>query len=99
MHILSYKGHASVTDLLVCGGDVNLLDEDMKSPLWYAVSNGKQEVVKVLLRFPRLKIHCGITPAHVNDACPVVQAIVKNRVVILKMMILVGYDEVHLRDL
>ncbi|XP_005089322.2 ankyrin repeat domain-containing protein 50 [Aplysia californica] len=100
LHILSYKGHTrAVRDLLACRADVNLLDADHRSPLWYSITNGKCDVTAALLSSPRLQTFCQIAEEKVEELCPLEQAAVKGRVDILKLAIWSGYDNVHLRNI
>ncbi|XP_071113385.1 ankyrin repeat, PH and SEC7 domain containing protein secG-like isoform X1 [Haliotis cracherodii] len=99
LHILSFKGHSDcINDLLLAGADVNFLDSEFRTPLWYAVSNWRLEVVKILLKansqVDTYQCHNDIP----EDACPVRLAITKGNSAVLKMFIVSGFDACHLRE-
>lgn len=99
LHLLAYKGHAEcIPDLIDAGADVNLYDKQQRSALWYAVSNGRVDVVKLLLRAnSQVDTFC-CPDCFTDEACPVRLAFSKGLVKVLKLFILTGYDMVHLRE-
>lgn len=98
LHVLSLKGHTDgVTDLVFGGADLNLYDNEMHTPLWYAVSNKRYDIVKILLRancqVDTFQCHRNIPP----DACPTRLALSQGSISIMKDFILTGYDKSHLK--
>ncbi|KAL5011166.1 hypothetical protein ScPMuIL_013471 [Solemya velum] len=98
LHILSLKGHVrGVSDLVFGGADVNLYDKEMHTPLWYAVSNRRHNIVKILLRancqVDTFQCHENIPP----EACPTRLALSQGSIGIMKDFILTGYDKSHLK--
>ncbi|CAG5118805.1 unnamed protein product [Candidula unifasciata] len=99
LHLLAYKGHLRcVQDLIVAGADTNLLDSESRSPLWYAVANGHRDITALLLRANGHVDTNQCPEKHPAHACPVKLAIEKGRVDILKLFILSGYDNKHIRE-
>ncbi|KAK0040558.1 serine/threonine-protein phosphatase 6 regulatory ankyrin repeat subunit B, partial [Biomphalaria pfeifferi] len=99
LHILAYKGHKScVQDLIAAGADINLLDCDHRSPLWYAVANSRLDIVTLCLRANGL-VDTFQCPADIpNGSCPVKLAVDLGLVDILKLFIISGYDNQHIRE-
>ncbi|XP_067674787.1 ankyrin repeat, PH and SEC7 domain containing protein secG-like [Haliotis asinina] len=99
LHILSFKGHSDcISDLLLAGADINLLDSEFHTPLWYAVSNWRLEVVKLLLKANSQVDTYQCQKGIPEDTCPVQLAITKGNTAVLKMFIVSGFDTVHLRE-
>ncbi|CAL1542573.1 unnamed protein product [Lymnaea stagnalis] len=99
LHILAYKGHRScVSDLISVGADINLLDCDRKSPLWYAVANARLGIVALLLRANGLVDTYQCPPGQLHDSCPVKLAVELKLIQVLKLFIISGYDINHLRE-
>ncbi|KAK7494810.1 hypothetical protein BaRGS_00013937 [Batillaria attramentaria] len=99
LHLLAYKGHAAcIPDLIAAGADINLYDGEERTALWYAVSNGRVDVVKLLLR-ANSQADTFRCPHHLPPAaCPIRMALTKGLVDVIKLFILTGYDSDHLRD-
>lgn len=99
LHLLAFKGHADcIPDLVEAGADINLFDAQKRSALWYAVSNGRLEVVKLLLRANSQADSFRCPEWLPEQACPVRLAFSKEQVKVLKLFILTGYDHEHLRE-
>uniref|UniRef100_A0A0B6ZR90 SOCS box domain-containing protein n=2 Tax=Arion vulgaris TaxID=1028688 RepID=A0A0B6ZR90_9EUPU len=99
LHILAYKGHIRcVRDLIAAGADINLLDSESKNPLWYAVANAKRDVTALLLKSNGLVDTYQCPVEHPEHACPVRIAVDKSHIDILKLLILSGYDNKHVRE-
>ena len=98
LHILAGKGHWDcISDIIFGGADVNLYDDFMHTPLYYAVNNGHYEVVKLLLRANCMvdTFQCSASVPH--EACPARLALSKGLLNIVKLFILTGYDRHHLQ--
>ncbi|XP_076445023.1 ankyrin repeat domain-containing protein 55-like isoform X2 [Babylonia areolata] len=99
LHLLAYKGHGEcIPELIDCGADINLNDSQQRSALWYAVSNSRVDVVKLLLRANSQADTFRCPESSPRDACPVRLAFSKGLVKVLKLFILTGYDSGHLRE-
>ncbi|KAK3578853.1 hypothetical protein CHS0354_010212 [Potamilus streckersoni] len=98
LHILAYKGHpGSIEDLILGGADINLVDSENHTPLWYAIKNSKLEVIRLLLR-ANSQADTYQCPENIpSEACPVRLAIQQKMINVLKLLILTGYDRHHLR--
>ncbi|KAL8584345.1 hypothetical protein ACOMHN_031965 [Nucella lapillus] len=99
LHLLAYKGHgACIPDLVNAGADINVYDAQQRSALWYAVSNSRVDVVKLLLRANSQADTFRCPGSLPPEACPVRLAFSKGLVKVLKLFILTGYDSGHLRE-
>ncbi|XP_059176666.1 LOW QUALITY PROTEIN: ankyrin repeat and SOCS box protein 3-like [Physella acuta] len=99
LHILAYKGHIRcVNDLIAAGADINLPDKEQKTPLWYAVAKERYDITALLLRANGM-VDTYQCPLHGgDDTCPVKIAVQLKLVKILKLFILSGYDNQHMRE-
>ncbi|KAK6171505.1 hypothetical protein SNE40_019682 [Patella caerulea] len=99
LHILSFKGHSTcIEDLILAGADINSVDSTWKTPLFYATDNNRFEVVKLLLKANSKVDLFQCSNSNPLEACPVRMAFEKGFVNIIKLFILTGYDNAHLKE-
>ncbi|KAH9499080.1 hypothetical protein Btru_005654 [Bulinus truncatus] len=99
LHILAFKGHKRcIQDLIAAGASINLLDRDHRSPLWYAVSISRIDIITLCLRANGLvdTFQCPVDIP--NGSCPVKLAVDKQLVEVLKLFIISSYDNQHVRE-
>lgn len=98
LHVLASKGHAEcLPELMEAGADPNAYDREERTALWYAVSNARLDVVKLLLR-ANSHADSFLCPPHLPPpACPTRLALEKGQVSVLQLFILTGYDRHHLQ--
>lgn len=101
-------------DMIAAGADINLRDVEGQTALWHAVNNGRVEVIKLLLKANnqahnfRCSTHLPTTSTLSSagraghggqvEVCPVRLALDKGLVAVVKLFILTGYDNKHLRE-
>ncbi|GFN84624.1 serine/threonine-protein phosphatase 6 regulatory ankyrin repeat subunit a-like [Plakobranchus ocellatus] len=100
LHILAQKGHAkSVCRLVLSGADINLLDTQGRSPLYYAVARSRCDVTATLLK-ANGRVDTYQCPSNTSaENCPVHLAAESCLTTILKLFILSGYDNQHVRQI
>ena len=58
IHYLAMKNHwKSVESIAVAGGNVDIMDNKLRRPIWYAVTFNRPDAVKALLR-----LNCCVHP-------------------------------------
>lgn len=99
LHTLCYKGHAECLDeLILAGADVNITDKSNRTPLWCAVKHNRIDVARLLLKATTNVNNCQCNQAWSSTSCPVVLAIKSGHLQIIKLFILAGFDQLHLRS-
>jgi ankyrin repeat protein len=99
LHHVAYKGHTkAVSALIYAGADVNKMDSQSHTPLWYAIKNARLEVVKLLLRANSQVDSFQCPPLAPIDACPTRLAVTLGQVSVVKLFLLTGFDKAHVQE-
>lgn len=99
MHTIALKGHTEcIADLLEAGMDMNMFDNQYRTPLWYALNSGRYSAVQTLLKFSGHidSFHCPKQAP--RSSCPVWLAFNQGALQIIKQFILTGFDKEHIRS-
>lgn len=99
LHTVAMKGHKEcIEELVLAGADINICDKDFKTPLWYAISGARFDVVKFLFRansnVDKFQCPLGIP----MEACPLHLALARGDLKVIRLFILTGYDSAHVRQ-
>ncbi|GAB1605302.1 ankyrin repeat and SOCS box protein 3-like [Argonauta hians] len=98
MHIIALKGHTEcIEDMLEAGLNMNVYDNEYRTPLWYALNNGRLDAVECLLRYTSHVTSYSCPTDAPLSSCPVKLAFSKGAKKIVKQFILIGFDKDHLR--
>lgn len=99
MHTIALKGHTEcIVDLLEAGMNMNMFDNQYRTPLWYALSSGRYSAVQTLLKFSGHIDSFRCPEQAPASSCPVRLAFNRGALQIVKQFILTGFDKGHMRS-